>query len=117
MMLRIFRMSVICNVVPISSLFPSTFNNCYVSIEYLYVNKTVIKLLMLKFSGFCHFLQGDTPNHSVEIPVEYRTSFSCVGRVAGYYADISSGCQVRSSGILAMVPEVSTPLTLIAPTC
>ncbi|XP_023714824.1 uncharacterized protein LOC111868435 isoform X2 [Cryptotermes secundus] len=38
--------------------------------------------------------KGDAPNHGVETPAGYRTSFSCVGRLAGYYADISSGCQL-----------------------
>jgi hypothetical protein len=68
---------------------------------------------MFKHSGFCHFIQGDAANRKVETPAEYRTSFSCVGRLAGYYADIDSGCQVSFCSVPVMVPEISTPLTLM----
>jgi len=35
-------------------------------------------------------------------PVGYRNNFSCVGRAAGYYADISSGCQVSLCSLPAV---------------
>jgi hypothetical protein len=76
-----------------------------------------MKLLVFKYSGFCQFFQGDAHNNGIETPVEYQTSFSCVGRLAGYYADINSGCQVSFSRVPVIVPEVPTSLTQMASTC
>ncbi|KAJ9585050.1 hypothetical protein L9F63_020605, partial [Diploptera punctata] len=38
--------------------------------------------------------QEISSHHGGLTPAEYQTAFSCEGRVAGYYADIESGCQL-----------------------